>query len=154
VGVVYDERAFNIDLPGRERIDVWAADALALPFAPGTFSLISAQHVLDCVTSPITLLHALSDALARGGAAVLASPYDWSPGAVPYESWIGGHSQRGPQRGASEPLLRDLLTPGAHPQSVAGLSIVGEDENVPWHVRLHDRAVMRYRAHVLALRRE
>lgn len=153
VGVVYDRRDFAVDVPGHERVDVWVADALALPFAPATFGVISAQHVLDCVTSPVGLLHTLADALAPGGGAVLASPYDWSPTAVPYEAWIGGHSQRGPQHGASEPLLRDLLTPGAHPQAVAGLAIAGEDLDAPWQVRLHDRAVMRYRAHVLALRR-
>ena len=152
VGVVYDRRSFPVSLPHAERVDFWIADALALPFVPGTFGTVIAQNVLDCSASPIGLLAAVRDQLVSGGGAVLATPYDWSPGATAYEAWIGGHSQRSPAGGASEPLLRELLG-GSHPQAIEGLTAVGEDLNVPWHVRLHDRAVMQYRAHVVALRR-
>ena len=102
--------------------------------------------------SPHALLKGLEHVLAEGGGAVLSTPYDWSNGATPYESWLGGHSQRGPWAGASEPFLRALLTPGAHPHSLGGLRLVGE-RDVPWHVRMHDRSTVLYRAHLAALRR-
>ena len=102
--------------------------------------------------SPTDVLRSLSRCLVVGGRAALACPYDWSPGATPVEAWIGGHSQRGPDKGAAEPLLRALLTPGAHPQSVDGLIIAGEIEGLPWLTRLHERSTVNYSTHVVAVR--
>ena len=44
--------------------------------------------------------------------------------ATAVEGWIGGHSPRSDFKGDSDPFLRALLTPGAHPQSIPGLSIL------------------------------
>ena len=77
------------------------------------------------------LLAGMAAALAPGGRLLLATPYDWSTRATPVETWIGGHSQRGPQRGAAEPFLHALLTEGAHPQSVPGLRRAGRGRGVP-----------------------
>jgi SAM-dependent methyltransferase/uncharacterized protein YbaR (Trm112 family) len=149
VGVVYDRRDFAADLPAAERVDFWACDAGALPFPAGTFAAVAGLNLLDCVASPHDVLAALPGLLAAGGKAILTTPYDWSPGATPLEAWIGGHSQRGEHRGASEPVLRALLTPGAHPASVEGLRIVAEEADLPWRVRLHDRSWMEYRVHLV-----
>ncbi|MDA8249610.1 MAG: methyltransferase domain-containing protein [Rhodospirillales bacterium] len=154
VGLVYDRRHFAVDLPGAERVDFWACDALALPFAPGAADLVAALNLLDCVAEPARLLAELAAALAPGGRLLLATPYDWSARATPLETWIGGHSQRGAHQGAAEPLLRALLTADAHPRSVSGLAALGEDPAFPWQTRLHDRATMRYASHLLALRRD
>ena len=154
MGVVYDRREFPVHLAGGESVDFWGADATALPFREGTFAAIVALNVLDCVGSPYDLLAALPRLLAPGGKALLTCPYDWSPGATPVEAWIGGHSQRGPARGASEPALRALLTPGAHPAAIAGLRIVAEEEAVPWRVRLHDRSTVEYRVDLVVVERE
>ena len=153
VGVVYDRSEHPADLPGRAASDVWAADAAALPFADGTFALAASFNVLDCVASPRDALAELARVLAPGGLALVTTPYDWSPGATPFEQWLGGHSQRGSCAGASEPVLRALLTPGAHPAGVSGLEIVAEAESLPWRLRLHDRSVMEYSVHGLVLRR-
>ena len=153
IGLVHDRRRFAVDLPGAERVDFWACDAAALPFAPGLADLVAALNLLDCVAEPARLLAGMAAALAQGGRLLLATPYDWSTRATPVETWIGGHSQRGPQRGAAEPFLHALLTEGAHPQSVPGLAVQGEDAAFPWHTRLHERAAVRYRSHLLALRR-
>lgn len=153
IGIAYDRRTFAVDLPGAGNVDFWACDALALPFAPHTFGLIAAFNVLDCVASPRELLASASRLLRPGGHLLLATPYDWSTAATPMECWIGGHSQRGPTRGDAEPFLHTLLTPGGHPQSVGGLSLVGERDDVPWDVRLHARSRVSYRSHVLALRK-
>jgi len=151
VGIVYDRREFEVAFDGAERVDFWACDALALPFRESGFGTAIGLNVLDCLNSPRDFLDRLSCMLSPGGAAVISTPYDWSTGATPVEAWIGGHSQRGPDQGASEPFLRALLTDGAHPQSVAGLKILGEIADFPWQARLHDRSVVSYAAHILAL---
>lgn len=153
IGLAYDRRRFAVALPGAERVDFWACDALALPFAPAGADLIAALNLLDCVAAPRRLLAELAAALAPGGRLLLASPYDWSTRATPVETWIGGHSQRADHAGAAEPFLRTLLSEGAHPQSVPGLAMMAEDTAFPWHTRLHDRAAVRYASHLLALRR-
>ena len=151
VGIVYDRREFGVSFEGSERVDFWACDALAPPFRAGAFGTAVSLNVLDCLNSPRDFLEQLASLLRPGGTAVLSTPYDWSTGATPVETWIGGHSQRGPDAGASEPFLRALLTHGAHPQSVSGLRILGEIADFPWQARLHARSTVAYAAHVLAL---
>ena len=152
IGVVYDERRFPVDLPGRERVDFWACDAAALPFAAGTADLALALNLLDCVPQPQRLLAGLAEALAPGGTLLLATPFDWSTAATPMEAWIGGHSQRAEGRGSAEVFLATLLTEAAHPNSVAGLIRLGSAD-CAWHTRLHDRASISYSTHLVAARR-
>jgi SAM-dependent methyltransferase/uncharacterized protein YbaR (Trm112 family) len=155
VGVVYDRRAFAIPSSiSADNVDFWACDAAALPFDPGIFSLVVGLNVLDSIYAPRELLHSLSAALREGGKAILTSPYDWSAGATPLEAWLGGHSQRSPSAGASEAVLRTLLTPGASPPGVPGLVLAAEQDGLPWRVRLHDRAAMSYRLHLLVATRQ
>lgn len=153
IGLVYDRRRFAVAPPGAGRVDFWACDALALPFAPARADLVAGLNLLDCVAEPARLLAELAAALRSGGLLLLATPYDWSTRATPVETWIGGHSQRADHAGAPEPFLRTLLTEGAHPQSVAGLAVIGEDLDWPWQTRLHDRSSVQYRSHLLALER-
>ena len=149
VGIVYDRREFPVSLPGAEQVDFWACDTLALPFSNDSFGLAVGLNVLDCVASPLAFLASVRNVIRTGGRTILTTPYDWSPGVTPPEAWIGGHSQRGPDKGASEPFLRSLLTPGAHAQSIEGLELVGEIADVPWHTRLHDRSAVSYSAHLI-----
>jgi SAM-dependent methyltransferase len=148
IGVVYDRQEFNVAPANPELVDFWACDALALPFAENTFEFASALNVFDSVTSPRDLLVSIGQLLKPSSFALLATPFDWSPAATPIETWIGGHSQRGPDRGAAEPLLRNLLTAGAHPQSVSNLLLKGEIPNHPWIVRVHERSQTLYRTHI------
>lgn len=151
VGTVYDVRTFDGALPGRDRVDFWACDALALPFAPQQMGLVLALNLLDCVTDPRRLLTCLAQLTEPGGAVLIATPFDWSTRATPVTEWIGGHSQRGDGKGAPVPMLRALLTAGAHRLSITGLEIVGEGER-SWHTRLHERSAVQYRSHLVALR--
>jgi SAM-dependent methyltransferase len=152
VGVVYDRRDFPVRFPQAENVDFWACDATALPLPAGSISLAVSLNTLDCVSVPAGLLASLARVLRGGGKLVLTCPYDWSAAATPLESWLGGHSQRSPTAGASEAVLRALLTPGAHPASLGGLELVAEQEHFPWHVRVHDRSTMLYRVHLIAAR--
>lgn len=152
-GVAFDRRRFAVALEAAPRVDFWACDAMALPLPRGSIGLAAALNVLDCVRSPRDLLASLGRVLAPGAALVLATPYDWSTSATPIEGWIGGHSQRGPGSGAPEPVLRALLDPsGPDGFRVPGLALAAEDTDVPWHVRLHDRAAVLYRAHLAVVR--
>ncbi len=153
VGVAYDRREYEVELAGAERVDFWACDAAALPFADASFAVAACLNVLDCVASPAELLSTLARVLSPGGKALVTSPYDWSPGATPIEAWIGGHSQRTSEAGRSEAVLRRLLTPGAHPAAVPGLQIVAEEVSIPWRVRMHERSTVEYEAHLLVVER-
>lgn len=152
VGVVYDRREFPARFANSENVDFWACDAAALPFPAGRFSLAVGMNVLDCAADPAGLLSSIARVLRSEGKLILTCPYDWSPAATPLESWLGGHSQRSPSAGASEPVLRTLLTPNALPASLGVLELVAEQEHLPWHVRLHDRSTMNYLVHLLVAR--
>ncbi len=148
-GLVYDLREFEVDPAGAERVDFWACDAAALPFPPGRFAAVVGLNLLDSVASPVEALTSIAGTLVPGGKALLACPYDWSPGATPMESWVGGHSQRGRWEGSPEAVLRSLLTPGGHPASIEGMSVVAEEADLLWRVRLHDRGAVDYRCHLV-----
>ncbi len=152
-GVVYDRRTVSVDFPSAEHVDFWACDVAALPFAPESFALATALNLIDCVHAPRDVLAEAARALRPGAQAIVSTPYDWSPGATPIEAWLGGHSQRSAGRGASEPVLRALLTPGLHPAGIHTLALEAEEESVPWHVRLHERSAVQYSAHLVVARK-
>ena len=149
VGLVYDRREFEARFERRDNVDFWACDAAALPFAPGTFSLVVALNVLDCIYDPRAFLDSVGRVLVDDGKAVLTCPYDWAAGATPLEGWLGGHSQRSPSGGSSEAVVRALLTP----PGAQGLRLSAERDDLPWHVRLHDRSTMTYRLHLMVAAR-
>lgn len=152
-GVVYDQRRFPVSYPHAEDVDFWACDVLALPFATGSFALASMLNLIDCVRAPRDALVEAARVLAPGAAAVICSPYDWSAAATPIETWLGGHSQRSPVHGDGAAVLRALLSASGHPAEVPGLRLEGEVEEVPWHVRLHDRSAVGYSVHLVAGRK-
>jgi SAM-dependent methyltransferase/uncharacterized protein YbaR (Trm112 family) len=148
LGMLYDRRRFPARFENAKNVDFWACDATALPFSPATFGGAVSFNVLDCVPSPLDHLRSISHVLSKGGRAMLTTPYDWSGAATPLEAWIGGHSPHGHFSGKCADVLRAILTPGAHPASVAGLRLLAEVQHVPWHVRMHDRSSMRYDLHL------
>jgi len=149
LGLVYDRREFDVTFSSAERVDFWLADVGALPLPQSSVVAWTALNVLDCVANPIDVLQQLENVLQSGGWGLLATPYDWSPSATPVEAWLGGHSQRADHRGAAEPLLRMLLTPGAQAHSCARLRLGGEVERISWPVRLHARSRLSYDVHLL-----
>jgi SAM-dependent methyltransferase len=152
IGLAYDRRRFAVDLPA-DRVDFWACDGLALPFAPGQADLAVALNLLDCVANPRRLLESLTLAVGAGGRILLATPYDWSARATPLASWLGGHSQRAEHAGAGEAFLHALVG-GAPEHAIPGLACLAEQSDFPWQTRLHERSAIHYRTHLLALRRQ
>lgn len=149
VGIIYEHHRYEVELDNKQLVDFWACDALALPFVNKSFQFISALNVLDTVNSPIKFLNSINSALGGGGNALLATPYDWSP-PVPVQNWLGGHSQRGTEKGISEKLLRKLLTPDESEHAIGELKLIGEIEHHPWHVRIHNRRTASYDTHIIA----
>ena len=117
------------------------------------FSLAVNMNVLDCVYSPREMLLSIARTLKADGRLVLSCPYDWSAGATPLEAWMGGHSQRSPAAGSSAAMVRSLLTPGANSSSINDLTLTAELDQLPWHVRLHDRSIVSYLAHLVVATR-
>ena len=153
VGLVYDRREFAVELEAADRVDFWACDVMALPLRDGVAAGALSLNVIDCVASPLAHLRELGRVLAPGAAAVLSSPYDWSTTATPLESWLGGHSQRGPQGGRSDAELRRLLAAGDPAGAATGLVLEAELDAVEWDVYVHERARVRYSVHVGRVRR-
>lgn len=152
-GLVFDDIVRPFDHPGRERADVWCADAHAIPLPDASVSLVVAVNVLDCLHDPVVGLGEIARILRPGGVLQLATPFDWSPTATSPGSWIGGHSPLGQGAGDPATLLAALLTPGGHAQSIDGLELIATADPLDWSVRVHDRAVMHYRAMGLVARR-
>lgn len=152
-GVIYDEREFNVDAVGASKVDFWLCDSLALPFADAAFGLIVALNLIDCVYSPTDLLTSVNRVLGGGGEALLATPFDWALGATPIEAWLGGHSQRGPDRGACESRFNSTLEQLRKRDRTFLLESIAQIDSYPWHARLHDRSTVLYSEHVQALRK-
>jgi SAM-dependent methyltransferase/uncharacterized protein YbaR (Trm112 family) len=152
-GLVYDRREIAVgDVPA-ERMSFWCCDAAALPFADGAFAGALSLNLLDCVHSPLGHLLELGRTLAPGAAALLGTPYDWSPAATPVEAWIGGHSQRGEAHGSPEAELRRILSPDAAAGVDTHLTIAEERDRVPWRVYANERSATEYAVHLLRLLR-
>lgn len=149
LGVVYDRRTFPISFVNSKQVDFWACDLQRPPFGDRSFALAGCLNALDCVAEPHRALREIERILGNGGLTWIASPFDWSPAATPYEQWLGGHSQRGPASGRSEIVLRDLLNGSPHPAAIGGLEILAEKPSLPWRVRSHSRSTVEYRVHLL-----
>jgi len=152
VGVVYERRDEPLDLPGRDRVDFWYADATALPFADDAADGALSLNVLDAVQWPLLHLHELARVLAPEGRAVLASPYEWTAAVTPLEGWLGGHSQRGPLGGSSAAELRRLLARDSRPGGAPALYIDAERPDVDWTMEMHERARVSYRLDMVRVR--
>lgn len=154
-GVVFERREFPARFEKAENVDFWVCDATRLPFRSQTFGLCASLNVVDCVASPYDHLAELSRVLMPGSGAVIATPYDWNAAATPVDAWVGGHSQRSANQGASDVVLRSLFAGGEHPAALDELVLESELGGLPWTLRLHDRSVVTYQLHmILARKRE
>jgi SAM-dependent methyltransferase len=141
-GTAYRDRAFALPFTRRGLVDFWLADALTPPLAPGTAGLVIAVNLVDCVQDPARLISVVADLLRPGGKAILATPFDWSVAATPRERWLGGRSAT-----ETAPSLAAALA--AEPR----LCALAIEPDLPWTIRLHDRATMHYRVELMLAER-
>ena len=128
-GHLYERHRIVVDDPRAELVDFWIADAMALPLADASIAFVSAMNIVDCVPEPARLLGEIRRILAIGGRALIVTPLDWAPHATPPAQWVGGAD-----------ALAGLI-------EATGLTITFRAD-APWSLRLHDRALMQYRAAV------
>ncbi len=133
----FERRSARVKLPGAALCDFWIADALALPFAGGTFGYVSAFNVLDCVSRPTALIAEALRVLKAEGGLALSTPFDWATHATPPSEWLDGPAA------ARAVLLGHFPAPAGAPASGTA-----QELRLPWHVRLHDNAVVHYEAYV------
>jgi SAM-dependent methyltransferase len=141
-GTAYRDRAFPLPFAKRELVDFWLADALTPPLAAGSAGLVIAVNLVDCVQDPGRLIATVADLLRPGGKAILATPFDWSVAATPRERWLGGRSA-----GEPPPSLVAALA------GEARLSMLAHESDLPWAIRLHERATMNYRVELILAER-
>jgi SAM-dependent methyltransferase/uncharacterized protein YbaR (Trm112 family) len=140
-GVSYLRREHPVILPAVDLVDFWFCDAAELPFADDSFGLVVCLHALDSAADPAALLRELTRVIRPGGILLASTPYDWSAAVTPPALWWGG----APAGGDPVDELRQAF-------DTAGLEILAERDEVPWLLRLHDRAGMHYRCHLVAAR--
>lgn len=157
VGHVYGRRTVALAGPlaaAAPWVDLWCADATALPLRDGAVDGALSLNVLDSVHWPLSHLLELARALPPGAPALLATPYDWTAAVTPIEGWLGGHSQRNRLGGSSVAELRRILARTDRPDGAPPLFLEAEREDVAWRLRSHERLTMTYLLHLLALRRD
>lgn len=154
VGLAFD--FIDDPLPALPAADVsfWCADVAALPFAPAAFHGAIVMNMLDCVSSPLSLLLETGRVLTPGAEAILATPFDWAAGATEAAAWLGGHSQRASHDGSSLTELRRVLSPGADAGLDTGLFIEAERDHIPWRLRTNERSITEYDVYLARLRRK
>ena len=148
-GVIYQHQAYDVEHSNSDLVDFWVADATCLPFLQDTASIARSTNLLDCTTSP--LLH-LIELLRVAEQACVACPYDWSINATEYAQWIGGHSSASDWKGDPLQLIHSLYQPDGPIPELSSAEIFSEHQNLPWRVRLHNRAEMQYSVHAFCVR--
>ena len=148
-GVIYQHQDYNVAFPYSDLVDFWVADATCLPFQANSVSIARSTNLLDCTTLP--LLH-LIELLRVAEQACVACPYDWSINATEYAQWIGGHSSASDWKGDPLHLIQSLFQPDGPIPELSSAEIFSEHANLPWRVRLHNRAVMQYSVHAFSIR--
>lgn len=129
---------FHVQLPETWRVDnleFVVANALAAPFAKGTFRQASSLNLLDRVSHPLAHLFDVNRLLAPDTARfVFADPFSWSASSAPEERWLGG-TVSGEYAGRGIDNVRSLLQ-GRKRIITPAWRIDGEGV-VPWFMRTH-----------------
>jgi uncharacterized protein YbaR (Trm112 family) len=105
---------FNLELPDSLRSDnleFIVANAMAAPFARGTFQQISSLNLLDRVNHPLAHLYEMNRVAQQthGASFLFADPFSWTTTAAPEERWLGG-TTAGKYAGRGIDNVRLLLT--------------------------------------------
>jgi len=129
---------FRFDLPNEwrpDRVEFIIADALALPFAAGTFQQVASLNLIDRVRYPLAHLFDISRVARPNDASFLFSdPFSWSTANTPEERWLGGMTD-GPNAGRGIDNVSALLE-GRQKIIAPPWRITGRG-SVDWRLRSH-----------------
>jgi uncharacterized protein YbaR (Trm112 family) len=129
---------FQCQLPSQwpsDNLEFIVANAMAVPFAKGTFQQASSLNLLDRVSYPLAHLYEMNRVLRTASASFLfADPFSWSTSSTPEERWLGGLVQ-GEYAGRGIDNVRRLLT--AQKSLLAPAWQVDCEGSVTWEMRTH-----------------
>lgn len=152
-GTIYSTCTHSVTIPPPKLVDFWAVDAQHLPFADKTIYRCHSTNLIDCLDRPHDHLQELARVHNPLGYISLATPFDWSSNATPYEHWIGGHGSMYPLQGEPIKKLQWLLSAQSPYPDLRDFEIIQEQDNIPWRIRLHNRSIMQYNLHLMSVRR-
>ena len=114
------------------------------PFVAESFGVVSALSLVDTVQDPLYVLGQLDALVAPGGLLVVASPYQWEPGATPPAAWWSD--------GGAATLRRALA--GAHPALPhVRYEVVDDATDLAWTLPGTRRMSFRYHLDAVAARK-
>lgn len=118
-----------------DRVEFIIADAMALPFARGTFQQVASLNLIDRVRYPLAHLFDISRVARQDKASFLFSdPFSWSTANTPEDLWLGG-MPNGPNAGRGIDNVSALLE-GKQKIISPAWRITGRG-NVDWRLRSH-----------------
>ncbi len=131
-------REASIAVPGEwrsDKVEFLVADALALPFRSGLFSVTGSLNIVDKVPKPLKHLQEMNR-VSRGSGAqlVLSDPFSWSTEAAREEDWLGGRED-GAYPGSGIENIRVLLENGR--EQLTPVWQVADQGHVWWKIRTH-----------------
>ena len=109
---------------GAGKITFAVGDALALPFASGSFAVVMQVNLIDRVPDPAAAVREAARVTARGGQLVIASPYTWTESYTPGDRWLNG--EQGETRAELERILGTAF-------------VRRQTEEIPFLIREHRR---------------
>jgi len=141
-GTIYHkETRIDLEAVVKQNVEFIAANTLNLPFPDSKFGVATCFNVIDVVGSPEKLLADIARVLDKEGNLILADPYHWVFSFKNRKNWVGG-KHVGKYSGLSKEAVKKALED-------AGFVIDGEEDEIPWLLRGHDRSYEFYRVHLI-----
>jgi len=134
-----------------DRVEFIVADAAALPFPGGTFSVVTSLNVLDKVPRPLKHLQETNRVAGKRNVRFLFSdPFSWSTDSALEEHWLGGRED-GPYPGRGMDNVRSLLE--GKDGVIRPPWLIEQEGFVRWKIRNHRNHYELIRSEFLMARR-
>jgi uncharacterized protein YbaR (Trm112 family)/ubiquinone/menaquinone biosynthesis C-methylase UbiE len=153
-GTIYKTCTHPVQLPASKLVDFWVVDAHHLPFPDNHIHRCHSTNLIDCLERPAEHLQELARIHNHLGYISIATPFDWSPNATPYDNWIGGQGPMYPLNGDSVQNLKWYFSNLGPLPELHNFEIIQEQDNIPWRIRIHNRSTMHYNLHLMSVRRK
>lgn len=138
-GLLYEEKSLSVEQ--RQNCEFLVASGLDLPFKDQSFEFVSCENVVDVIPQPDFLLQEAFRVLKDAGGFLLTDPYVWSPERTLLEGWFGTKTGKPTDAAVRERLAQTC-------------DIVGEEDKLPWVLRVFDRYFTIYFNHCILARKK